>query len=186
MKMAKRHPPKVLFFYEGETEKQLIQALKEINKQQDGSILLGKAQKFDLWKNDIKKLMPRIKEDELIFICDTDVLDSCIAQFEKNLTLLKKNKTKFSLLIQVKNMEDEILNCTACKKLDEFFATKGTDNFKNAWIKCGKANKLSQKLLSVAIDTDKLWTQALPNELSRLNQWIEFRVGFTDLPRVNQ
>ncbi|VVH59714.1 hypothetical protein BSPCLSOX_1271, partial [uncultured Gammaproteobacteria bacterium] len=58
----------VFYFYEGETEKKLLEFLKNTKK-----ISSGKVRKFNLWKGRFRKIQRTInKDDKLFFVVDTD------------------------------------------------------------------------------------------------------------------
>ncbi len=123
----------------------------------------------------IKKIIARITTDtEVYIIFDSDQLAN-IERFKSNLELLEKHNISFFLLQQSKNLEDEIVTSTRCKRIQEFFNTKGTDQFKAQFNQC---KNLQKKLADVDFYAEKLWTGALINQL---NKWHKRQKSFTDL-----
>lgn len=121
----------VVYFYEGETEKKLLEVLKNTQR-----IRSGKLKKFNLWKNDFKSIKKTIHTaTELFFIVDTDDTDNTKI-FESN---IKSFDNPFNLIIQVKNLEDEL--CYSCNKsnnkelFQDFYKVQHSDTFKSKFIK---------------------------------------------------
>ncbi len=149
---------------EGETEKKLVNTLK----------IVGKVQIQNLWEIDLTKIIARIRADIVYIIFDTDRLEN-INRFRKNLQILKQAKIEFRLIQQTKNMEDEIVKCSDCKKIEEVFQTQSVKDFKREWLKC---QNLEKKLADINFNSSKLWTGKLIAELS---QWQTKQKSFQDL-----
>lgn len=62
----------ILVLVEGETEKKLVNSLN----------IVGKIQIINLWEKPVVKIIPRIKEQLVLIVFDTDIL--------KNIELFKK------------------------------------------------------------------------------------------------
>ncbi len=155
---------KILILVEGETEKRLVATLN----------LLGKVQIINLWQKPVSKIIPRIKEDIVIIIYDADTLDQ-IDFFKKNLNTLQKHNIKFYLVQQTHNLEDEIIACSKCKKIQEVFNTQGIRDFKSEWLKC---QNLSKKLEDINFQKSKLWNGSL---IAPLQSWGSCKKAFNDL-----
>lgn len=155
---------KILIFVEGETEKKLVNSLG----------VVGKIQIVNLWEQPIKKIIPRIKEELVIIIFDTDIL-SKIDFFKQNLQILRKNKIKFQLIQQTNNLEGEILRCSNCNKIQDVFNTQGIREFKSQWLKC---QNLDKKLSDIGFQPNQLWTGKL---ISTLHPWHVDCKNFKDL-----
>ncbi len=141
-----------IYFYEGETEKNLLHAL--ISKKY---ISHGKLKKFNLWEKDIKKLFRTFQAtDKLLFIIDTDTM-SPKDTFVKNIHLLKKYH--FHLIIQNKNLEDELR--TSCNKSSytrlfrDFYQIPNKSEFKSRF---AQDKSLQKTLSNQDFDFNKLWT----------------------------
>ncbi len=144
----------VVYFYEGETEKKLLEFLKNTR-----TIKSGKLKKFNLWTKSCKKLIKTIRKgDIVIFVIDTDTMEA-IDTFKKNIRLLKSYN--ICLIVQHKNLEDEL--CFSCNKKDtitlftDFYDTSSAEEFKTKFI---KESNLEQKLTNNAFDFKKLWSRA--------------------------
>lgn len=141
----------VIYLYEGETEKHLLEALKT-----EGVVLHGKLMKFNLWTTPIKRLARRLnKGDQLVFLVDTDTVDPS-QTFIENIKWLKTYS--FSLGIQNKNLEDEL--CHACHKGSK-------DRLYRDFYDCMSASEFKRKL----IKDSKLMTRLSGNAFTRTNLW---------------
>lgn len=56
---------RILILVEGETEEKLVKALK----------VIGKIRIINLWEQDISKIIPTIRVDEIYIIFDTDKIE---------------------------------------------------------------------------------------------------------------
>lgn len=144
----------VMYFFEGETEKQLLNFLKSSKK-----IKSGKLKKHNLWLNKFKTIrsIPK-KNTQLFFIIDTDDIENT-GIFIKNLQTLKFHEV--CLIIQNKNLEDEL--SYACNKKNtqvlfkDFYTVTSKDKFKN---KFANDKNLAKILTNNQFDFDKLWTRS--------------------------
>ncbi len=140
----------VFYFYEGETEKKLLEFLKDEKK-----IKAGKIKKFNLWKSRFQSIKRTInKKYELFFIIDTDKIDDK-KTFIDNIKSLKSYN--FCLIIQNKNLEDEL--CLSCEKANQ---NKLIKDFYNCNINKFKAKLIADKhfiktLNNNNFDFNKLW-----------------------------
>lgn len=144
----------VVYFYEGETEKTLLEFLKA-QKQ----IKSGKTKKFNLWKNRSRKIKRTINEtDELFFIIDTDKTDNKDI-FLENIKLLKDYKV--CLIVQNKNLEDELLFACNIKNypalFDFFYQVEHLNKFKT---KFAQDENLLFTLSKNNFDCKKLWSRS--------------------------
>lgn len=141
----------VIYFFEGETEKKLLQSLKN-----EGEIKHGKLKKFNLWLKDFNLERIIKKGDEIFFVIDTDIKNTDI--FIRNMELLKPYN--ICLIVQNKNLEDEI--CFACGNISEskllkyFYNVKSVNEFKRRFI---KDRNISEKLNKNNFVFDKLWSR---------------------------
>jgi len=141
---------KVHYFYEGETEKKLLQHLK--NK---GDLLPGHLRKHNLW-NTVFKLARTINpSDHLFFFIDTDIT-SDLSIFKNNIDRLKPYN--IFLMVQHKTLEDEL--CFSCNKKSnhalykDFYGVTSPKEFKTKFI---NENNLNGKLASNNFEHKKLW-----------------------------
>ncbi|PHS72982.1 MAG: hypothetical protein COB22_03620 [Cycloclasticus sp.] len=143
----------VRYFYEGETEKKLLQHLKD-----EGHLSPGVLKKHNLWNTPFRKIERIIKKKDLsYFFIDTDVTDD-LSIFKENINRLKPYNIR--LMIQNKNLEDEL--CFACGKKDnrtlyrDFYGVTSSTEFKPKFI---KESNLEGKLTANNVDYKKLWTR---------------------------
>lgn len=155
---------KILILVEGETEEKLVKTLN----------IVGKIRKINLWEKDISKIIATIKEDNVVIVFDTDKVEM-IQRFITNLKILEKHKIKFSLVQQSKNLEDEVIYCSKCKRIQDVFNTQGVKEFKNEWNKC---QNLDNKLHEIYFDSNKLWTRTL---IKPLEKWKDCQKSFKEL-----
>ena len=71
----------ILVLVEGETEKKLVNSLN----------IVGKIQIINIWEKPVVKIIPRIKEQLVLIVFDTDILKN-IELFKKNLQTLQQYK----------------------------------------------------------------------------------------------
>ncbi|HED4484300.1 TPA: hypothetical protein R4352_002063, partial [Pasteurella multocida] len=135
----------------------------------------GKKIVFNLWNNEINKIYSRLNADIIFIIYDTDKTQN-YNRFNNNLNFLKKNKIKFFLLQQTNNLEDELVYCTSCSKIEDFFGNS-TSEFKASFISCGN---LQQKLNRLHFNPEKLWSRNLHQLLL---SWSGYRGNYKDLNR---
>ncbi|SMN10934.1 hypothetical protein SPBRAN_1109 [uncultured Candidatus Thioglobus sp.] len=153
---------KVIYFYEGETEKNLLKLLKNTNQ-----IKTGRLEKINLWKNHFHKIIRKInKTDELFFIVDTDdVVENEI--FINNMRNLKTYNACF--VFQCENLEDEL--CFSCSKGDnkklfgDFYKEKSSDKFKS---KFKNDKNLSYVLTKNNFDFNNLWIRG-----NNFSSWLQ-------------
>lgn len=145
----------VTYYYEGETEKNLLDFLKN-----NGKIKHGKMKKFNLWNMKIKNIVrsfPNPKSSELFFIVDTDkILEKQI--FINNIKILKPYNA--CLIIQHKNLEDELhFSCNKSNKIkmfQDFYTCNSENKFKTDF---ANEKNLRQKLRDNNFDCEKLWSR---------------------------
>ncbi|VVH65300.1 hypothetical protein BSPLISOX_1073 [uncultured Gammaproteobacteria bacterium] len=144
----------VFYFYEGETEKQLLEFLKNTKK-----ISSGKVKKFNLWKGRFRKIETTInKDDKLFFVIDTDDVTNTDC-FSENIKLLKPYN--FCLIVQHKNLEDEL--CFSCNKVNnkklfnDFYKVQNADKFKSKF--CGDKG-IDSTLSNNDFNFKKLWSRS--------------------------
>ncbi len=140
-----------IYFYEGETEKNLLIALKTLRY-----IPAGKLKKFNLWESDIKKQFRTFqKTDQLRFVIDTDTM-SPPDIFVKNMHILKKYT--FCLIIQNTNLEDELkISCSKSSNrilFNDFYDVSSKNEFKKRF---AQDKNLQTKLDNQNFDFNTLW-----------------------------
>jgi len=143
----------VRYFYEGETEKKLLQHLKD-----EGHLLHGGLKKHNLWNTLFSKVERTInKTDHLYFFVDTDVT-SDLSILIKNIKRLKPYKVR--LMVQHQNFEDEL--CFACDKknsralYEDFYGIASPTEFKSKFM---RESNLNGKLVDNNFDHKKLWSR---------------------------
>lgn len=154
----------ILVLVEGETEKKLVNSLN----------IVGKIQIINLWEKPVVKIIPRIKEQLVLIVFDTDILKN-IELFKKNLQTLQQYRVNFYLLQQTNNLEDELITCSNCRKIQEVFSTQGVKEFKSQWLKC---QNLDKKLLDINFQPNQLWTRDI---ILPLEAWKNNKKSFKDL-----
>ncbi|MCF6298327.1 MAG: hypothetical protein L3J01_00440 [Thiomicrorhabdus sp.] len=142
---------KTIYFYEGETEKNLLVALKTLR-----CIPAGNLKKFNLWESDIKNQFRTFqKTDQLRFVIDTDTV-SPSTTFVNNIKHLKPYI--FCLIIQNTNLEDELrISCSKSSDrtlFNDFYNVSSKNEFKTRF---AQDKKLQTKLLTQNFDFNTLW-----------------------------
>ena len=135
---------KYKYLCEGESEQKFIKVLKENNL-----LISAKVEVFNISNKDIKSIIRKCtRGDFWIFIVDIDVFNSDL--FCKNIKLLHKNRCKFCIIFQNKNLEDEIIRCCdVSNEIDlfrKFYTVTSATEFKNRLI---KDNSLYSKLKGI-------------------------------------
>lgn len=151
---------KNIYLVEGETEKYFIEEFK------GKYFISGKIKKFNLWENDINKIIRLLKDQNVIVIYDTDTTKN-IGKFKKNIEILKNINNNIILISQNKNFEDE-LDRTLNKSIFEIFniPNRSLSEFKNKFLK--KSNLLST-LERNNYDNTKIWkTKYMENEIIKV------------------
>ena len=141
------------YICEGETEQKFIKVLKDENL-----LIPGKVEVFNIARDNVSKVIRKYnKNDFLIFIVDTDILNETI--FCKNITLLNRFKFKYCTVFQNKNLEDELKTCckfsNTIQLFKSFYNTTSANEFKEKLI---KDNNLYNKLIQNNFTVDKLWS----------------------------
>jgi len=143
---------KVHYFYEGETERKLLQHLKDKN-----NLTPGRLRKHNLWNTEFKLQRTINTNDNLFFFIDTDITSN-LSIFIENIDRLKPYN--ICLMVQHKNFEDEL--CFACNKnsklvlYKDFYGVTSPKEFKSKFI---KENSLTGKLAAHTFDYKKLWSR---------------------------
>ena len=143
----------VRYFCEGDTEKKLLQHLKD-----EGHLSHGVLKKYNLWNTRFSTIRRTIlTTDYLYFFIDTDVTAD-LSIFMENIKLLRPYKVR--LMVQHENFEDELR--FACDKKDkrslfkDFYDVTSPKEFKPKFI---KENNLRGKLTANNFDYKKLWSR---------------------------
>lgn len=146
----------VVYFYEGETEKKLLECLKNAKQ-----IIPGKLKKFNLWNGRFKSIEKTFnKTYKLLFVIDTDDLQNTDA-FKKNIESLKlRNAHRFCIIYQCRNLEDELLcscNIKDHKALfNSFYCVENLHKFKTEF---AQDKNLSQTLKKNNFNLNHLWVR---------------------------
>ncbi|WP_411703531.1 hypothetical protein [Edaphovirga cremea] len=154
-----KHYPTILV--EGETESSLFSDFKKVS-----AYPIKKIVKVNLWNNDIKKLLPYLKDaNDIIIVFDTDALVG-LQRFQSNINMLIQRKHRIHLFQQKHCFEDELIHACDCtvRKLFESFCQKinSSDNFKAEFIRCH--NRID-KLKLLGLKHERLWSRELIKEL---------------------
>ena len=146
-----------IYYYEGETEKKLISALK--NKR---CIPPAKPKKFNFWERDAASIMRNVNRNTTLYIVfDTDVTDTLDCQrFISNITKLHDKVKSIILIAQHRNLEDEL--CYACsingrrRLFLDFFDVSNGSEFKSHFT---KESNLFNKLEANNFNLEELWSR---------------------------
>jgi len=146
-----------IYYYEGETEKALITALKR------GKLIpQGKTKKFNFWQKEASVITRSInKSDVLYIVFDTDVMGIIERnRFIKNIESLCRSVKEVHLLAHHENLEDELVfvcsKRNSLKLFEDFYNTKNCDEFKSSFI---KESNLLKKLNDNSFNINKLWSK---------------------------
>lgn len=164
-----------LYLVEGETEKLLIDAIK--NKY----LQAGKVEVINITEKLIKEsLLRTIKVNTtLILVFDTDILGedgkNHVCKIKENIQRIKKYNKKIISIPQYRNFEDEMLFSTNLKNLKDFFKTKSDSEFKSNFLDLKKEAHVISKLTEWKFDIKKLWSrdtkgiyQEFPNDALKI------------------
>ena len=152
---------RVVYFVEGECEKQLINALKE----NPAVIHPGKVKKLNVMQEylTMSQLVQIQTGTIVVLVFDTDVPASeC---FNKNIERLKSKCTNVEIvyLLQVLNLEDELVRCSVVKRISELTQSLSDKDFKRDF--CAATN-VRALLKQHRLDVSKLWTQNPPESFN--------------------
>ena len=144
---------RVVYFYEGETEKALLFYLKKSKL-----IKAGKLKKHNLWKSKFKLQRTINKKDKIFFVIDIDNIANKDI-FIKNIKSLKSYN--ICLIVQNKNLEDELrFSCDKANNkalFKSFYNTIHIDEFKKNF---AQEKNLANKLENNNFIFKKLWSRA--------------------------
>ena len=149
---------KIQYYVEGECEKKLLEALKE----QNDLILPGKIEVFNVVNKELTDMYLRLLSEKttVVFLFDTDIEKTDILR--KNISKVKKNGRirDLWLVIQVKNLEDELLRSTVVRHVQDLVGCSTEKEFKHAFI---VEKNLFEKLNNHGFDLSKMWIKT-PNK----------------------
>ena len=134
---------------EGQTEEVVLKALG----------VVGKFQIFNVWKHDIKKILPRVNaQAELWMYVDSDLSNNVteFQRFKTNIQNLERAKRIFKVFLQVNDLEDELNKASQ----NDIYSVFGVQNRSKSELKtklCGCSN-LKEKL-NQSVDKEKMWRQ---------------------------
>lgn len=163
------------YFVEGETEKKVIEALK--NKYlESGKITVKNIANKKLTTLDLGQLKPNTI-CVLIFDKDIFVEVSPVGNQQlvlENIEKLKKSKNvkEIICICQNKNLEDELIKSTNIKQIKDLLDSSSNSDFKKEIIKCSNVLK---KLEEKSFDISKFWIGENLNWLSE-NKSIKIKI----------
>lgn len=136
---------------EGETEKIVLRALK----------IFGKFQPFNIWKQDIQKILPRLDvQAQLCLYVDTDSSNNPaeFERFKNNIQILKKAKRAFKVFWQVDDLEDELERACVKNIYDVFGVRKNSKS--ELKYQLTHSSNIQSKLEQAEIKVDQMWQQS--------------------------
>lgn len=146
---------RILYLVEGQCEEKLINALKN----EPYLIKPGKVKCFNpmgrkLTPNDFITIQPG---SLIALVFDTDTTNG-IDILESNIKMIKKygGKCEIALILQVKNIEDELVKSTDISQIEELTKSKSKDNFKTDFCALKNCRRLLEKH---HFNINKIWTQ---------------------------
>lgn len=145
---------RIIFLVEGETEQAIIKALN----------FLGNPIKFNLWNNDIQKILRKYSQNDIfIIIFDTDILNN-ITRFNENLKILKVHKFTYYLLQQTTNLEEELeYACLQLRNIQQLIHHLGAQGLSDCKSKIAQLRPkiLENKLITFSLDKSRLWARPI-------------------------
>lgn len=150
-----------LYLVEGETEKLLINAIKNEYLQ------AGKVEVINITQAIIKEgFLRTFKENTtIILVFDTDILGELgknnVCKINENIKRLKKYSPEILLIPQHHNFEAEMLFATNLKNLKDFFNTKtdSPNEFKSKFLGLNNDTHVRKKLKEWGFDIQRLWSK---------------------------
>jgi hypothetical protein len=141
----------IILMGEGDTEKVVLRALD----------VVGKFQPFNIWKQDIRKILPRLNgQAQLWLYIDTDLSNNQteFERFKSNIQILKKAKRAFKVFFQVNDLEDELRRACINDIYDIFSVPRQSKSeLKYQLTHC---TNLQEKLRQADINKNKMWQQS--------------------------
>ncbi len=141
-----------LYIVEGECEKKLITTFKE----QKDIIVSGKVQTFNVVQELLTNMHIRTIKDNTIVILVFDTDTNNIEIVNENIKFLKKarNIKDVWLVLQVKNLEDELVRATNVTQIKNLIGSKSNKDYKHDFI---HEKNLYDKLKCHNFEINKLW-----------------------------
>jgi len=152
------------YFVEGECEKILVSTLKD-NK--NSYIVPGRVSIFNVQQEHFShlQLRPINTQTTIVLIFDTDVENVNI--LEENLKILNDLGYKDVVLVmQDKNLEDELVKATDIKNIKQLLPCLTIKEFKSKFI---SEKRIMEKLINHNFDIGKLWTSKINGKYSKYN-----------------
>ena len=152
---------------EGNCELKLINELKSV-------LILppGKATVFNVLTHRISKsrLMNTVPGTTVVMVFDTDG-EQCTDILMHNIKILEDyvHGVRILFLIQVNNFEDELVNATNIKRIEELTNSRTHSDFKTDFL---KLNNCMSVLESHWFDIDKMWRRPPRGSFSSFEQGI--------------
>ncbi len=161
--MKKNNP--LVYIVEGETEKKLIQSIK------NEFIFPGKIYVRNLVQvKSIETLVRLIQNNSyVVIVFDTDINEiKAVENLSKNIKLLKKlkNVKEIILIPQRLNLEDELIFSSSIIKIKEFTKSKSNTEFKKDFLTITDLNVL-KRIREINFDIDKFWNRNADNLYDR-------------------
>jgi len=145
-----------LYYVEGETERALINALK---KEKPPLIVPGKVDVLNVIQKKITDMHLRTlkRNTTVVLIFDTDIANA--GYLKENITKLQtcSNVSKLICIPQVKNLGDELINCTDVSVIKDLLGSKSNSDFK---AECIREAHLMEKLMRHSFDIECLWDKS--------------------------
>ncbi len=143
-----------IYFVEGETEENLIKALKK-----KGYIIPGKVEPINVTQKSLKKrnLQTIARNKIIVFIFDVD--RGGRDKLDKNIDMIRRYAAPKEVvcIAQVENLEDELLRACKLKKKDDLFGLFSARNKKEFKKNLKNHRALDVKLDKIKFDFDKMW-----------------------------
>lgn len=140
------------YFVEGETERKLIETIK--NKY----LYSGKIKIINTIQNKVPNSILRTLEREtvVVLVFDTDVEKIDILDENIRLIMSSNNVKDVICILQIKNLEDELIYSTNINKIVDLLESKSKKDFKNDF---NNSKNLLKKLEEKEFKISKLWSR---------------------------
>ena len=140
------------YFVEGETERKLIETIK--NKY----LYSGKIKIINTIQNKVPNSILRTLEREtvVVLVFDTDVEKIDILDENIRLIMSSNNVKDVICIPQIKNLEDELIYSTNINKIVDLLESKSKKDFKNDFNNC---KNLIKKLEDKEFKISKIWSR---------------------------
>lgn len=155
-----------IYLVEGQCERKLLTELKNNNL-----IIPGKIEVFNVLTRRItKSKVTTIKPESIVvMVFDTDQ-NYDMSILKDNCKILEQylKKPNIKMLIQVKNLEDELIRSTDIRTIRDLTDSRSNSDFKADFIKSRSCLALLEKH---HFDLNKMWKQEPTGSFAELKQW---------------